>query len=159
MASSLGSTDPAPPVVPGSSTAPRAHPLQSEQGRSLPLYPKPPWQPVNSLRQAQNKCPSWQQVVKQAQQQLPPPSKVSHVSRAERFNHSFPRTFSSEQGLHCPARSLIFPSARSVLLSISQQTAQPHSVRGQPLPPPPLYLQPPSGPIKARKERKSEKKG
>lgn len=52
---------------------------------------------------------TWQQVAKQEQQQLPSPSKVSHSSRAERFNHSFPRTFSSEQGLHCSARSRIFP--------------------------------------------------
>lgn len=44
------------------------------------------------------------------------------------FNHSFPRTFSSKQGLCCSACSLIFPPLFNLfLLSISRQTAQPQA--------------------------------
>lgn len=48
--------------------------------------------------------------------------------REQRFNHSFPRTFSSKQGLHHSACSLIFPPPLNpFLLSISRQTTQPRA--------------------------------
>lgn len=173
--------------IPGP-TASRAHTVQSGQEQvsvCLPQVPTAPCKlPKASLEQTSfpaagcsPRCGVWksleeagtqQQAAEQEQQRLPPPSKVSHVSRAERFNHSFPKTFSSERGLHRSARSLIFPlcSLHSFFPSpdrLSSPTPQVSSLglehsrnhyRQRP-----RYQQSPSGQIKARKERESQNKG
>lgn len=165
------------PRCPGNSTSPRDHTLGSGQDRSLPPYPESPHLPVNSLMQAWCKHPSllaalslWSLEEPRGGRNLRAACRAraaaaADAARAERFNHSFPRTFSSKQGLHCSACSLIFPLSLQSIPSFRLQTDSPASgwstaeiITGS-VSLSPLYQQPPSGQIKARKEGESERKG
>lgn len=105
-------------------------PYSQGKTRSLSPYPRSPLHSVNYLRQASGKHPSLPLAAlpsvgsgRALRRQEPssrlqsksssscnlPPRLGAMSPRAERFNHSFPKTFSSEHGLHRSARSLIFP--------------------------------------------------